>query len=253
MKLDEQRQWYENWHNKGQSKLPVENMKQAMRLESLAHSIKYYVVQSVLVIGCGQGDELRLLQPDYLVAMDLAHTAVQQAQAVKPQEHYIQADGMRLPFADESFDTVITSEVIEHILEPDVMLAEIYRVLSMDGKLVVTTPNWQSFFGLARKLGEIVLRRPITSDGQPVDNWSTPHSLESLLNATGLLVDNRRGSWYFPPTGLGKTRLPDGAMASLFALLLPLERWLQHALPDWGHLLVIVARKRKLKANGADD
>jgi SAM-dependent methyltransferase len=243
MKLDEQRQWYESWHQKGQSDYPVENMKQAMRLESLAHGINAVPVQAVLFIGCGQGDELRLVEAKYLVAIDLSHSAVLQAKSVKPEEHYLQADGMRLPFSSASFDTVITSEVIEHILEPSIMLAEINRVLVNNGKLIITTPNQQSLFGLARKLGEFILRRPVTSDEQPVDNWSSPRSLNALLNDAGLAVDLRRGAWYFPPTGLGKKRLPDKTMARLFTFLLPIERWLQASLPSWGHLLLMVAHK----------
>jgi 2-polyprenyl-3-methyl-5-hydroxy-6-metoxy-1,4-benzoquinol methylase len=247
MKLDEQRQWYESWHQKGPSTYPVENMKQAMRLESLAEGIKSIRVQSVLFVGCGQGDELRLVEAKMIVAIDLSHAAVLQAQTVKPQESYLQADGMKLPFSNASFDTVITSEVIEHILEPSVMLAEIHRVLVKGGKLIVTTPNQQSFFGLARKLGEFVLRRPVTSDEQPVDNWSSPSSLKSLLHKAGLAVDLERGAWYFPPTGLGKKRLPDKIMASLFTVFLPLERWLQAALPGWGHLLLMVAHKTEVE------
>ena len=83
-----------------------------------------------------------------LVAFDLSFTAVKKAQDFLPNKGYLQADGMQLPFADNSFDLVLSSEVIEHILEPEHFVQEIARVLKPDGYLLLTTPNWNSFFWL---------------------------------------------------------------------------------------------------------
>lgn len=244
MNLDDQRQWYEDWHDEGAHQLPVEILKQQMRLETIRQAFADISYQRVLVIGCGGGDELRLVQSDHVTAFDLSFNAVAHARQQVSQHNYLQADGMNLPFADGSFDLVLTSEVIEHILEPAKMMREIYRVLSPGGKVVVTTPNWQSFFGLARWGAEAFLKRAVTSDNQPVDHWSTPASLGELLSSNGLNPVNRYGAWYFPPTGLGLKRLPDGPMAGFFRALLPVERWLRHNAPGWGHLLIITAQRQ---------
>lgn len=242
MKLDEQRRWYEGWHEAGSHTLPVELLKQQMRLEAIDDSLQLVDYERVLVIGCGQGDELRLLQSDAVTAFDLSFNAAQDARKLFPDYEYLQADGMMLPFSDKCFDLVFSSEVLEHILEPERMLSEVRRVLRPGGILLLTTPNWTSFFGLARWLGEKILRRPITSDGQPVDHWSTPRSLQDLLKESGFELLHLRGVWYFPPTGWGMKRLPDGAMASVFRALLPLERRLQNRVQGSGHLLVALAR-----------
>lgn len=49
-------------------------------------------------------------------------------------------DGKIIPFANESFDSVITSQVLEHVFNPDGFLLEINRVLKPGGVLLLTVP-----------------------------------------------------------------------------------------------------------------
>jgi SAM-dependent methyltransferase len=49
-------------------------------------------------------------------------------------------DGNRLPFTDGEFDSVITTEVLGHVFNPDGFLQEIQRVLKANGALLLTTP-----------------------------------------------------------------------------------------------------------------
>jgi len=46
-----------------------------------------------------------------------------------------------LPFADASFDMVIMTELIEHLLWPHLLLRETHRVLGAGGHLIVSVPN----------------------------------------------------------------------------------------------------------------
>ena len=49
-------------------------------------------------------------------------------------------DVLKMPFEDESFDTVISSQVLEHVKRPWVMVAEISRILKTDGVCLLTAP-----------------------------------------------------------------------------------------------------------------
>lgn len=52
----------------------------------------------------------------------------------------LRGDATRLPFADGSFDVVITSEVLEHITDDTAAIAEMVRVLRPGGRFAATVP-----------------------------------------------------------------------------------------------------------------
>jgi ubiquinone/menaquinone biosynthesis C-methylase UbiE len=54
---------------------------------------------------------------------------------------FAQMNATDLRFSNESFDTVCSFEVIEHIEDYDRSLSEIARVLNKNGKLIMSTPN----------------------------------------------------------------------------------------------------------------
>ena len=54
----------------------------------------------------------------------------------------LRGDATRLPFADDSFDRVITSEVLEHIQADVDAIAELVRILRPGGTFAATVPSW---------------------------------------------------------------------------------------------------------------
>lgn len=54
----------------------------------------------------------------------------------------VNGDGTRLPFADDTFDHIICSEVMEHIPDDAAAARELARVLKPGGTLAVTVPTW---------------------------------------------------------------------------------------------------------------
>jgi SAM-dependent methyltransferase len=82
----------------------------------------------VLEIGCGTG-VLQDLVPDY-VGLDIARSSTHWMH----QPFYV-ASSTHLPFADNSFDAVWSVWVLEHVPQPDKMLAEMRRVVRPDGAI----------------------------------------------------------------------------------------------------------------------
>ena len=61
-----------------------------------------------------------------------------------PWTTFSQADATHLPFPDESFDAVISTQVLEYVPDVDAALAEIHRVLKQDGRAVIVDTDWDS-------------------------------------------------------------------------------------------------------------
>jgi ubiquinone/menaquinone biosynthesis C-methylase UbiE len=79
----------------------------------------------------------------------------------------IQGDAQKLPFADNSFDLVISCETIEHLPEVESAIRGMHRVTRPGGKLFLTTPNYANFMGLYEVYSRV--RHPSRKDDQPFD------------------------------------------------------------------------------------
>lgn len=56
------------------------------------------------------------------------------------EEKAIYYDGKHIPFKDENFDLILSTEVFEHIFNLDEVLDELYRVSKKDGLMIITCP-----------------------------------------------------------------------------------------------------------------
>ena len=94
----------------------------------------------VLDLGCGVGHSVHALAPRESVGVD-RHT---QALAGQQRETHV-ADMRALPLPDSSFASVLSVQSIEHVPDPERVLAEIVRVLGPGGTAVLATPNRLEF------------------------------------------------------------------------------------------------------------
>jgi 2-polyprenyl-3-methyl-5-hydroxy-6-metoxy-1,4-benzoquinol methylase len=115
----------------------------AEHVSRYAFGRRFTAGKRVLDIGCGTGygtaelaEEARLT-----VGLDVDRDAVEYASAYFPGPNFVQCSAKTLPFATNSFDVITAFEVIEHLSDWSLMLAEARRLLCPDGLLIVSTPN----------------------------------------------------------------------------------------------------------------
>lgn len=96
----------------------------------------------ILDIGCGDGVLLWLVSRKSsakLYGVDLNQKSLNYA-AAKINAKLIKAQAEKLPFKNNYFDTVIATEIIEHLDRPEKLLLEARRVLKRGGRIIITTP-----------------------------------------------------------------------------------------------------------------
>lgn len=104
------------------------------------HKAAELVSGDVLEIGTGMGYGVQVVAP-----ASATYTTVDKSVAYVgelPQNvTFCQMQVPPIEFADESFDYVISFQVIEHIKRDKEFVREVFRVLRPGGKFIVTTPN----------------------------------------------------------------------------------------------------------------
>ena len=95
------------------------------------------VTGRVLDIGCSDQHVRQYLDRScYYVGIDYYQTATRWYKS-RPQ---IYADAQQLPFDEDSFDSVLLLDVLEHLPEPKSCIAEICRVLKPAGRFILQVP-----------------------------------------------------------------------------------------------------------------
>ncbi len=99
----------------------------------------------ILELGCGLGDWIGLISSNShkVVGLDIDSHAckVATARVGKVSAGIVLYSGEALPFNSNSFVGAYAHEVIEHVQNDKEFLSEIYRVLTTNGSLLLTTPN----------------------------------------------------------------------------------------------------------------
>ncbi len=111
-----------------------------LQLNSVLNAQKY-AKGLLLDVGCGEKPFLYVFKDkikDY-IGIDMPSTL----HLNEDIDVFSSAD--YIAFKDRSFDTILTTSVLEHVIEPQKMFNEMYRVLKKDSYLILTTP---CYYGL---------------------------------------------------------------------------------------------------------
>lgn len=136
--------WYEHWHR-------------------YAFARPLAVGKRVLDAACGEGYGSALLAEVAadVVGVDVDEAAIGHARTrygSKPRLRYERADATKLPFADASFDLVVSFETLEHLAAQEELLAGFARVLADDGLLLISSPDKRTYSELAGFRNEFHVR-----------------------------------------------------------------------------------------------
>ena len=95
-------------------------------------------------------------------------------------------DALKAPFRDSSFDTIISTQMLEHVEKPWVVVSEIRRILKSGGICILTAP----------------FLVPYHADPRDYFRY-TKEGLESLFKNEGFEIEES-GSYGKPPSVLGE-------------------------------------------------
>lgn len=106
--------------------------------------------KNILDVGCASGiltAEIAKTFPEgKITGVDCYNKAIAFAQKKYPHINFKVADAHRLPIKDKSFDLVICTETLEHLVDPKKALLEIRRVLKKGGQSIISMDSGNLMF-----------------------------------------------------------------------------------------------------------
>ena len=114
---------------------------QERRLKMIKGAAGEHLGGRILENGCGVGLYLERLSEQSLLAVGLEYDLQRAQEAHINSPHILNAAGENLPLPDESFDFILSHEVLEHVEDDRKCVDEMVRVLASGGRMAVFTPN----------------------------------------------------------------------------------------------------------------
>lgn len=161
----------------------------------------------VLDLGCGAGTPSKSLMDDvskyHVVGADLSEQALERY-VNDTKRCGVKLDAQHLPFGDNSFDVIVSDDVIEHLVDTDSYAREIFRVLSPRGWLLLSTPNLAAWFnrialvfGIQPAFSEVSFEKIFGRPGNDIVGHLrlfTSRSTCEFLNYHGFEIIDLRGA-----------------------------------------------------------
>lgn len=108
------------------------------------NAIRWQVIGDILDIGCGYGSVVRTFAPPRENYLGIEHNpmVVQWLNKQYPDYAFLVLDTDTDPLpAQRKFDTILLIAVLEHLDQPEQLIASLPQLLKPEGKVVLTTPT----------------------------------------------------------------------------------------------------------------
>lgn len=146
-----------------------------------------------LDIGCGAGILTNMVaqRTSMIIGIDISITAIRKTKRSikKANVEFVVCDAELLPFRNEIFDIIVSTETFEHLLEPLNCFNEIKRCKKRNGEVVFSVPNYLNLYGCIRTIQDRTIGKLFRLRWglvQPVDNFFTIRNLTKLCNRAKL-------------------------------------------------------------------
>lgn len=184
-------QWYTAWDHP----IALLRAENALRIPWIISQIGKKRI--VLDIGCGAGMLTNALAKagHKVFGVDLSQESLRVAKERDETKtvSYQVANGYSLPYPAASFDVVCAMDVLEHVEEPQLLIAEASRVLAPGGLFFFHTfnRNWLSYLLVIKGVDWFVKNAPKNMHVYPL--FIKPHELKDMLREQNLAVKTMQG------------------------------------------------------------
>jgi ubiquinone/menaquinone biosynthesis C-methylase UbiE len=97
------------------------------------------MISPVLDLGCGFGEFMQAFAEKKIdVGLDINKKDLAVAKKSNKYEKVVLADARKMPFPNNSFNTIVSISTVEHIKYPQKLLMECYRVLKPGGRFILS-------------------------------------------------------------------------------------------------------------------
>lgn len=133
---------YDDYHeNLYEKKIYTRTAQTDPQMKFILKKMKLQASDTILDVGCGIGDYTKAISLITRNVTGLDRT-VEAAQKKYPGVNFLTHDcNKALPYPDNSFDAVVSINLIEHLIDYKNLLSEFQRVLKPDGRIAITTAN----------------------------------------------------------------------------------------------------------------
>lgn len=147
----------------------------------------------ILEIGCGNGATGALALSEgccrRYVGVELFERAADEARDVLSEVITGNVETLTFDWQPATFDAIILSEVLEHLVEPGQVLQKLSRYVRPGGMLLASSPNISHW----RVIRELIMGRFNLADRGVFDRthlrWFTPQSFADMVESAGFIVD----------------------------------------------------------------